>query len=242
MSNEPVVLSLPGHAELHVSTRSGRVTITAEERQDLLIESDAPLRDDKIDVDATGRVSVKSGRGGSGWLELRCLTGTDVVIGTVSGKVELRGQLGGVRVTTVSGSVHVDRAEALDVRSISGSIEVARCDGPCRLQTKSGRATAGSAGDARVSTMSGRIQIDNVAGSAKVQTASGRVELGTQGRGDVSVETMSGSVRVEVPAGVRPAARLRSLAGRPRCDCEEGDDCEIVVQSMSGKIEVVPGS
>jgi hypothetical protein len=52
---------------------------------------------------------------------------------------------------------------------------------------------------------------------------------------------MSGSVRVAVPQGIRPSTRLRSLAGRPRCDCPEGEDCRITVKSLSGKIEVVPG-
>jgi hypothetical protein len=33
--------------------------------------------------------------------------------------------------------------------------------------------------------------------------------------------------------------RLRALTGRPRCDCPEGNDCEIRVQSLSGTIEVV---
>ena len=65
------------------------------------------------------------------------------------------------------------------------------------------------------------------------------MELGTQGKGDVAVQTLSGSVRVEVPPDVRPSARLRSLSGRPRCDCELGNDCEIAVQSLSGRIEVV---
>jgi len=50
---------------------------------------------------------------------------------------------------------------------------------------------------------------------------------------------MSKAVKVEVPADLRPATRLRSLTGRPRSECEEGDDCEISVQSLSGKIEVV---
>jgi DUF4097 and DUF4098 domain-containing protein YvlB len=238
MSTQPVVLPVSGHAELHVSTRSGRVTITAEERQDLSIASDAPLREDKVEVDPTGVVSVKSGRGGSGWLEIRCPVGTDVAVGTVSGKVELCGQLGTARVATVNGSVDVERVEAVDVRSVSGSIEVASCSGGCRIQTTSGRATCSGSGDARVSTMSGGVQLENVAGSAKVQTASGKVELGMQGKGDVAVQTVSGAVKVEVPTGVRPATRLRSLSGKPRSDCDEGDDCEIAVQSLSGKIEV----
>jgi DUF4097 and DUF4098 domain-containing protein YvlB len=239
MPNERT-LSVAGHTELSVSTRSGRVVIEAEERRDLYLESDAPLRDDKIDVDSTGRVSVKSARGGSGWLQIRCPTGTDLVIGTVSGKVELRGQFGAVRVTTVSGSVNVERAEELDVRTISGNIEVERCTGRSRLQTKSGRATCGLTGDALVSTMSGQIRVDEATGKVRAQSASGKIEVGTRGNGDVAVQTMSGAVRVEVPKGVRPHTRLQSLTGSPRCDCEEGEDCEIAVRSLSGKIEVVP--
>ena len=240
MADQPVVLPVGGHAALRVSTRSGRVSVTAEERADLLIESDAPLQG-KIDTDPTGLVDVTSARGGSARLEIRCPIGTDIAIGTVSGKVELSGRLGDVRVTTVSGGIEVERVESLDARSISGSIEVDRCAGRCRLQTKSGKALCGSAGDALVSTMSGSIRLHEATGSVRAQSASGRVELGTRGKGDVAVQTLSGSVRIEVPPGVRPAARLRSMTGRPRCDCEEGDDCQIAVQSMTGKIEVVPG-
>jgi DUF4097 and DUF4098 domain-containing protein YvlB len=80
--------------------------------------------------------------------------------------------------------------------------------------------------------------LENVAGSAKVQSASGKVELGMRGKGDVAVQTVSGAVKVEVPADVRPATKLRSLSGKLRSDCDEGNDCEIAVQSLSGKIEV----
>lgn len=239
MSARPVVLSIPGHAELHVTTRSGRVTITAEERSDVVIESGAPSRD-SIEVDATGRITLTSANKGTSALDVRCPTGSDVGAGTITGTVELQGQFGAVRVTTVSASVTVDGAESLDVRSMTGSIDVRNCSGRCRIQTKSGRAECASAGDILVSTMSGGIHVTNVGGSAKVQTASGSVELSVAGKGGVTVETMSGAVRVAVPRGVRPNARLRSLTGRPRCDCEEGNDLDIDVRSMSGKIEVVP--
>ena len=40
-----LTLAIPGHLELHVGTRSGRVSITGEDRTDLHIESDAPIRE-----------------------------------------------------------------------------------------------------------------------------------------------------------------------------------------------------
>lgn len=238
MADEPIVLHVPGTAELHLSTISGSVTVTAEDRADVLIARGAPGRG--VETDATGRIGLRSAKGGSANLEIRCPLGSDVIVGSVSGNIALRGRLGAVRVTTVSGTVDVDMAEALDARTVSGNIAVARCDGRCRVQSKSGKALVGSAGDARVTTFSGEVRLDEALGDVQAQSASGRIEIGLRGKNDVAVQTMSGSVRVAVPPGVRPHMRLRALTGRPHSDCEEGTDCEIRVQSLSGTIEVVP--
>ena len=240
MSSQRLVLGVKGRPQLRLSTSSGRITVTAEERSDILIEAGAPARD-AIEVDSAGQVTLTSAKGGSAHLKVRCPTGTNVVAGTVSGTVELRGELGQAHVTTVSGKIDVEGAEGLDVRTVSGSIEAGRCVGRCRLQTKSGRATVGSAGEVDVSTISGRIRLGDITGHVQVRTASGKVEVGTQGKGDVTVETMSGAVVVKVPPGLRPTARLKSASGEARCDCEEGADCRVAVRSISGKIEVIPG-
>jgi DUF4097 and DUF4098 domain-containing protein YvlB len=239
MSGERVVVPLKGPTSLRLITRSGRITVTAEDRPDVVFESGVSSRRD-VEQDVTGRIAVTSARWGSAALEVRCPTGTDIVVGSASGRVELRGRLGEVRVTTFSGRIEVDQAETLELRSASGSISAARCDGRCRLHTMSGRATVGTAEDADVSTVSGRVRLDCSSGSVQVRTASGRVEVGTEGKGNVDVQTLSGSVRVEVPKGVRPDVELRSGLGRCRCDCPEGRDCRISVSSVSGKIEVVP--
>ncbi len=235
-----LTLPISGHLELHVGTRSGRVTVTGEDRQDLHIESDAPIREEKISVDATGRVSLKSSRGGSGWLKLRVPLGADLKIGTVSGSVELAGPIGRARITTVSGKIDVERAEALDARSISGTITVGDCSGRCRLGSKSGNVSCNTAGQAQASTLSGHIELGEVSGKVVAQSASGRIEVGLQTASDVAVSTLSGAVKVHVPKGVRPHPHLRSLSGKPRFDCERGDDCEIKARSLSGKIEVLP--
>ncbi len=43
MSEQPLTLRVPGHAELHLTTRSGSVTVSAEERADVVIDSGAQL-------------------------------------------------------------------------------------------------------------------------------------------------------------------------------------------------------
>ena len=239
MTDEGVTMTVRGRPSLCLATRSGVVEVSAEEREDIVFEAGLSSAGD-VEQDAAGRITATSARRGSAGLKVRCPTGTDVVVGTASGRVELRGRLGHVRVTTVSGRIEVDEAESLDLRSVSGSIVVAQCGGRCRVQTKSGRATVGIVEDADVSTVSGQVRLASSSGSIRVRTASGSVEVGMEGGGDVDVQTLSGSVGVEVPEGVRPDVKLRSKTGRPRCDCLEGRDCRIVVSSMSGKIRVVP--
>jgi DUF4097 and DUF4098 domain-containing protein YvlB len=236
--SESATLPVPGTADLHLHTSSGNVQVIAEEREDVLVERGAP--EGGIHVDATGRIALKSSKGGSSPLVVRCPIGSDVRAGSMSGSIELKGQFGDVAITTVSGSAKIDRAESLDVHLVSGSIEVESCSGACRLQTKSGTTTIKSAGDTLASTISGRIQLENATGNVKMRTVSGSIDVGLEGAGNVKVETMSGSVRVEVPPGVRPSTKLKSLTGRPRSKCEEGDDCRITVHSLSGRIEVVP--
>jgi DUF4097 and DUF4098 domain-containing protein YvlB len=230
-------IPVPGYADLHLSTRSGHVTVIGEERADVLI--DGGPRDEHIERDGAGGVRFMSGHHGSKNVEVRVPAGSDAAVGTMSGNVRLRGHLGRVRVTTVSGNIEAEHTEALDARTISGNIEVERCDGKGALQSKSGRIRCGTAEKALASTISGQIRFEH-AGSAKAQSVSGTIEVGLQGAGDVAVQTISGSVRVQVPKDVRPHTKLRSLSGRPRVECEPGTDCEIAVRSMSGRIEVVP--
>ncbi len=239
MSGNRFHLPAKGHPCLRLTTRSGRVSVTAEDRSDILVEAGGPSMD-QVETDATGQVTFTSARNGSASLEVRCPVGTDVVVGTASGSVEVRGDLGQVRVTTISGSIRVGRAETLDIRTVSGSIEVDRCAGRCRVQTKSGRVEVGHAGHAEASTMSGRVEVTNAIGGVRVRTASGQVEIGAEGQGDVCVQTLSGSVRVRLPEGVRPAARLASKTGRLICDCLQGNDCVVDVSSLTGRIEVAP--
>jgi DUF4097 and DUF4098 domain-containing protein YvlB len=231
-------IDTPGHADLHLSARSGHVTVIAEEREDVFAEEGASSRGPE--TDATGRISFGSAKGGSSNLLVRCPKGTDLTVGTISGNVELRGQLGQARITTVSGSIRVERAEELDARSIAGNIDVEYCSGRCLLRTKSGRAVCTSARDARVSTVSGQILLNEASGHVRARTVSGTVRVGTQRNGDVAVQTISGSVKINVPLGVRPDTELRTLTGRPHLDCETGSDCRIAVRSLSGQIDVSP--
>lgn len=221
---------MDGPERLHISNRSGAVRVTAQ--------SDATLdvKGGRIDRDPEGGLRVDGDRP-SKTIDVVCAEGTDLVIGTISGAVEIRGPAGAVKVATVSGNIRVERAASLDVRTKSGTVDVGSCTGDCNVVVTSSTVKVGEAGRAKVSAVSGRIEVDRL-DDAKVQTVSGKVELGSRGGGQVLVQTVSGNVEVSVPPDRAPSTALKSMSGRIACDCQTGTDGEIRVKSLSGAIRI----
>jgi DUF4097 and DUF4098 domain-containing protein YvlB len=240
----PFTLPLHGAARLRISNRSGRVLVVCEERTDILVERgvDSPAG---VDSEAPGQYRMAGDHGGSSTIELRCPAGTDLVIGTLSGRVEVKGRAGAVVISTASGSIDVERALAVDLRSLSGDIAIGSCLGNCRLHTKSGKVHVAASGRAEVSTISGRVTLAHecddtpCSDELKVRTASGGVEVDAMGPHNMSINTLSGSVTVRLPQEVHPSAKIRSLSGRPRIAVDPGTDCEVAVSTMSGRVELV---
>lgn len=218
---------------LRLTASSGRIHAIAEERADVAIE-----RGERHES-AEG-VEV---RGGSHGLAVRVPLGTELVIGSASGAVELQGQCGPVRVTTRSGRVSIESCTSLDARTMSGRVEVARAAGDARVKTGNGRVhLAEVGGEAHVATVSGRVEIEHVGGPLRVSSVSGRIEVALTGATDARAESVSGRVSIALPEGVHPEASLRSISGRCTCEPEPGSDCSITARSVSGALEVVQRS
>jgi DUF4097 and DUF4098 domain-containing protein YvlB len=214
---------------VRVTSRSGAVSVTGENRDDVLVESGA----DHVDPGPAGLEIF----GRSGAVVVRCPVGTDVFVGSASGSVELRGQLGDARVTTASGSIVIEAAARVEARTGSGSIEVGDCAGDCHCHSGSGRLEVGRAGSVDLATGSGSVEAERV-GAAQVRAGSGSVNVGLTAPGSVVVEAHSGSVTVTVPHDMHPEVDLRARSGSVRCDCEAGLDGRIRVSTGSGAITV----
>jgi DUF4097 and DUF4098 domain-containing protein YvlB len=220
-------------ARLNITTRSGKVKVIAAAGAGLSIDGGAVVSD----VD--GVVDIRRDRS-AGEIVVHCELGTNATIGTVSGNVSTEGELGDVRVATVSGKVRIPAAQRLDVRTKSGSVDIGTVAGECRLVVTSAKVHIGAAQRAAIAGVSGVVVADHVEG-ADVKTVSGKVQLSTKGAGHVSVRTISGTVEITVPSDVRPTTRLRSITGKVSCDCERGRDGEIAVATVSGAIRVSCG-
>jgi DUF4097 and DUF4098 domain-containing protein YvlB len=215
---------------LNVSTRSGNVRIEAEHGIELSVEGGEVVREHE------GAREIRRS-GGASTIVVHCPTGSDVTIGTVSGSIDTEGLLGGVRIATVSGKVHVAEADHVDVRAKSGVVDIGTCAHDCRVVVTSSKVHIGTAQRVSIAGVSGVILADGVEG-AEVKTVSGKVLVGTTGGANVSVHTVSGKVEVLVPRDVHPATRLRSISGRVQCECPTGRDGEIAVKSVSGAIRI----
>jgi len=214
---------------LRITRRSGNVVVSAEPGATLSVEGGSTkLGDD-------GVIDVKPKRGAE--LDITCASGTDLTISTDSGNVDVRGDAGSVKVITKSGSVSIERASAVNARGASGRVEVGACAGECKVVFASSNVTIGEAGRAVVATVSGNIDVDAV-DDAEVKTVSGNISLGARGGGTTAARSISGSIKVSVPDGARPATRLKAVSGKVRCEPEPGHDGEVKIKSVSGSISV----
>lgn len=230
---QTATINFPSGSGLRVQSRSGKVHVIAEARDDVFAETDAVEYFGEGDV-----LTVRSSRGGSKQITVRCPLDTDVDVGTQSGSVRLEGSFGSVRVTTISGNIEVDGAADADLRSMSGKLTLGECHGRCRMNAVSGSVTGGELESAVASSVSGSIRLARVNGDLRARTVSGSVDVSACGDAPIAVKTVSGRVRIEVPEGTAPDAHFKTR-GRVLCDLPRGRDCRIDAASLSGSIEVV---
>jgi DUF4097 and DUF4098 domain-containing protein YvlB len=227
---------LPVAVTLRLQARAGNVHVVAESRGDVEAETDQL----ESFLDDRGKtLVVRSARGGNKPLTVRCPVDTDIIIGTHSGSVSMDGRFGAVHVTTMSGNIQLSDAEEADIRTMAGAIDVGVCRGRCRLNTISGRLSVVDADTASASTVSGAIKLQRVQGDVRARSVSGSIEMHASGDSPIAVKTVSGRVRIVLPAGTAPATFFKTH-GNVRCDFPRGGDCRIEAASLSGSIEVVP--
>jgi DUF4097 and DUF4098 domain-containing protein YvlB len=188
----------------------------------------------RVQFEADGHVRVGDARSA---VEVRCDEGTAISIATTSGRIECRGRLGELTITTSSGAVTIDAATSIDVRTKSGKVTVGTVDGLCRARTKSSRVDVERAGQLDVATTSGSVRTEDTA-TGSVQTVSGSVDLSASSEPDIVVRTQSASVEVALPSDIAPALHLRSRSGNVKSRCAEGASGRVEVETFSGSISV----
>jgi len=222
---------MPARPDLTISSRSGAVRVVAGHDESLAVQGATAV------VGSDGAVDIRATSPGRGRIVVRCPAGSDVTIGTGSGRVETTGPLGTVRIVTQSGRVEVEHAHRAEVRATSGRVTVGSCDTSCKVVTKSGRVHVGRSGTVDIAVVSGLVRVGSV-GGATVQSVSGAIRVDGMDGAHIAVRSMTGSVEVTLPAGCGPVLSVRSATGRIRCAVPDGDDGVLDVETSSGSIRV----
>ena len=213
---------------VRVATTSGALTVIAEARSD---------------VEATGRAKLST-EGSSTTIvttshrvTVRVPEGIDIVVGSMSGRVEITGRPAAVAVVAESGRVSVEHAASVDIRVRSGRVSVGAVDGTCRVSTASGRVTIDRCGDAVVTTRSGRVAIAEAHGPVRAHCVAGGIDIGMAIAADVDADTVSGRIVVSLPAGARPQV----LGAKDPSEFEPPFNCVVAARSVSGRVRVTVG-
>lgn len=197
---------------VRIATSSGSIVVIGEARGNVAVDGKASI------TDAGSHLTVQ---GDSDNLTVRVPDGIDVMIGSQSGSIEVRGRVGAVSAVAESGQVEIASARSVDVRAESGRVELGDVAESCCIRGNSGHVEVRGSGDVDVATTSGRIELRDVRGTVRAHCISGQIEVRMSAARDITAETVSGRIEVTLPAGT-----------------VVGVDCKVDARSLSGRVDV----
>lgn len=269
--NEHHALSSGGRVE--INNVAGSVTVRGWDRNEVQLTGTLG-EGQRLDVQSSAnRVQLKvvypqNGHNSRGAvLELRVPRGSELQAGTVSasldvadvdlrrlqastvsGGITANGQAGESSLNTVSGSIRSQlRTSRLELRSVSGGISAAGTSG----------------GEVSANSVSGRLDLDlSAVQRLNAETVSGSLGVrsaGLQPGGRISLQTVSGSIALTLPARTSAQLKVSSFSGSIRSDVGEVErprygpgshldarigsgDGDISINSHSGSVRVNLGA
>jgi hypothetical protein len=267
--NERLPLSSGGRVEL--SNIAGSVTVRGWDRNEVQLTGTLGAGQ-RLEVESSAnRVQLKvvypqNGRSQGAELELRVPRAAQLQASTVSAGVDVAEvNLARLQATTVSGAITATgQANEVELQTVSGAIRSQVRTSRLELSSVSGSVTGSGAGggDVKANTVSGGINLDlSAVQRLDAETVSGSLGVrsaGLQPGGRISLQTVSASVSLTLPAQTSAQLKVNSFSGdinsdvgkveRPRygpgsnLDARLGSgDGDISINSHSGDVRVSLG-
>lgn len=238
--------SVGRHAEIDVHIQSGRVEVRTSDVEIIRVEVETD--DPAFVVEQRGDLIYVSSDKKKGWITrgpayvvVETPEGTDAAIGTASAKIECNGSLGKVVAKTASGEIEVDMADSVVIKTASGDANVGRVTDDIKISSASGDASIESCGGKAIfSTASGDIRIGECSGNVSASTASGDIAIERFTGPRANFKSMSGTVRVGIPAGTRLDLDATLLSGNLKLP-EPAPDTPRSERQMTIKAKLVSG-
>lgn len=240
---------LDGVSQLKIENTAGRVTVQAEDRQDVQVSVEASIKAGAAgaaeDIHRSNPVTFRR-EGGTLFLAppttlqegLRSLLSRnryDFVV-----RVPLSAALT-PHVNTLSGDVHLADMRfsgRAAVKAVSGEVRVHKCEGDFDTSTVSGAVSVESSqGAHRVRSVSGEIALDSAGGAgAELATVSGDIRIDGHLAGAVGIKTVSGDIEAKV--ATRSRFQATSTSGDLELELLAGSAGYLDASSRSGDVEV----
>jgi hypothetical protein len=250
-----------GEIEVVTEAELTQTTVELEARRDDEDSRDA-LRDARIELrdsalggpEVTVVVSEQRrwfgfGRGPEFRLRIRAPFGSTLAVRTRSADLDARGIVGELDLQGTSGDVrveHVDRETRVKV--VSGDVQVGHAGGEAEVNTVSGDVVLRVAGGrTSITTVSGDLTVREALDSLTANSVSGDQRIDSVLDGRVSLQSVSGDVRVGVRRGSGVHLDISSMSGDVESELVPGDDpgaadgpvVELKVKTLSGDVDVV---
>jgi len=254
---------LAAGGRVEISNIAGKVTVRGWDRNEVALSGSMAdglrLQQDKSANRVRWEVIYpRNGNSGGATLELRVPRSVDVQLGTVSADIDVAEvDLRRLQANAVSGDIAAaGRSTDASLASVSGSI---RSRLSLRAVSGSIQAGGGAAGEVSAETVSGSIRLD----AARVQrldaeAVSGSLTVAAAGLapgGRVSLQTVSGSIALRLPAKVSAQLAVKTFSGDIQSDAGQverprygpgrsldtrlgGGDGDISINAHSGNVRV----
>lgn len=152
-------------------------------------------------------------------LEVFVPAGSSVDIEGFQATISVTGVTGSVTAETVNGSIsQAGAAKHVELQSVNGDVEVAKAAGRIQAEAVNGSVIVrDSSGDLEASTVHGKLHV--IGGSyerAEIESVAGpvRFEANLSPRAALSIETVSGSAELLLPATISAEFQVSSFSGR----------------------------
>ncbi|HYN01726.1 MAG TPA: DUF4097 family beta strand repeat-containing protein [Vicinamibacteria bacterium] len=222
----PVDKSRPAAADgkVTIENMSGSVKVTGWDRAEVQVKgtvgSGGELSFDGSEKETTIEVEAEHGNpmGIRSDLEVFVPAGSSVSIEGFAASISVAGVTGSVSAETVNGSItQTGAAKGVELQSVNGAIDVTKASGRLKAEAVNGTVTVRDAsGELEASTVNGKVLV--IGGSfdrAALESVSGGVkfEAGLTPKATLSVESVSGSVDLLLPAGLGAEFTVSTFSG-----------------------------
>jgi len=205
-----------GQAVIDVELAAGSLLVRAGTTGSVAVSVEASDAD-RFDIGQLGdTIALRTPRRGrSARVVVDAPVGSHVTVKAASLDVSARGALGTLRIRSASGDLEADDLVRADVTLASGDCRVGLIRDDATFSTTSGDVAVRSVGGRlSVTAVSGDVSVDHVQGDVEAQSTSGDVTVRRCDGSAVSVRTVSGSIRLGLPSGIRVEPELATLSGR----------------------------